>query len=144
MTFERFDQSRVDEILAVEKENFSDGWSREQLISAFRTGNFYCDALIVNGKTVGLITYSLTVDTADIEGVVTVTSERGKGYGKALVSRALSQIESFNKTKVFLEVRESNVPAIALYSGQDFNKISVRKNYYQDGETALVMVKELV
>ena len=144
MTFERFDQSRIGEILAFEKENFSDGWSREQLLSAFVTGNFYCDALIVNGKTVGLITYSLTVDTADIEGVVIVTSERGKGYGKALVSRALSQIESFNKTKVFLEVRESNVPAIALYSGQGFNKISVRKNYYPDGENALVMVKELV
>ena len=144
MTIIRLTEKDVEEIVKIESENFSDGWNKDMLVSAFETGRFNCLALKVDGQIVGLITYSLSFDTADIEGVVTIKEHRGKGYGKLLVNDALSKIKGDGKEKVFLEVRESNIPAIALYSSVGFNKISVRKNYYQDGETALVMVKELV
>jgi len=42
---------------------------------------------------------------------------------------------------VFLEVRESNAPARALYGRAGFVSIAVRKKYYGDGEDAVVMVK---
>ena len=43
--------------------------------------------------------------------------------------------------KLFLEVRESNLPAISLYEKYGFIKISQRKKYYKDGENADVMLK---
>ena len=43
---------------------------------------------------------------------------------------------------LFLEVRESNYPAINLYEKSGFKEVSRRKNYYKDGETAIVMKKE--
>ena len=43
-----------------------------------------------------------------------------------------------------LEVRRSNVGAIELYRGFDYRAVGVRPNYYVDeGEDAIVMVKEL-
>ena len=44
--------------------------------------------------------------------------------------------------EIFLEVRESNIPAISLYEKFKFKKISIRKNFYSNpNENAVVMKK---
>ena len=60
------------------------------------------------------------------------------------MDKAESKLVSLGVNKVFLEVRSSNISAIALYEKKGYTKISVRKKYYADGEDALVMVKELI
>ena len=92
----------------------------------------------------GLITFSVAVDTADIEGVVVISEQRKKGFGTRLIAFAEDKMKALNVVKSFLEVRESNVPAITLYQKCGYEKISVRKNYYADGENAVVMAKELL
>jgi ribosomal protein S18 acetylase RimI-like enzyme len=44
----------------------------------------------------------------------------------------------------WLEVRASNVGAVALYEQLDFTKRATRRKYYSDGEDAIVMCKELI
>ena len=45
---------------------------------------------------------------------------------------------------MLLEVRAGNAPAIALYGKFGFQKIHIRKNYYQDPvEDALILEKDL-
>ena len=39
-----------------------------------------------------------------------------------------------------LEVRRSNLPAIALYQELGFHQVAVRRRYYENGEDALLMV----
>ncbi len=143
MIFKELSACDIDLILSIQKDNFADGWNKEQLLSGFNGGNLFAIQLQIDGKTVGLITYSVSFDTADIEGVTVVGSERKKGYGKLLMAFALAQLKNKNVTDVFLEVRRSNLPAIALYSACGFNKISERKKYYSDGEDAVVMKKEI-
>lgn len=125
------------------KDNFSDGWTEDMLVSAFDTGRFKCLSAVVDGETVGMITFSYADDSADIEDIVVKKSERKKGYGKALLDTAFNEIKNDRITKIFLEVRENNIPAINLYEKFGFNKISVRKKYYSDGENAIVMLKEI-
>ncbi len=144
MNFLRLAERDVDLILSIQKDNFLDGWNKEQLISAFNSGDFFAVGLDVGGRLVGLITYSLVIDVADIEGVVVLCSERGKGYGKALVDYAVKDLTAKGAKSALLEVREGNNSAIALYLSRGFGKISVRKKYYSDGENALVMKKELI
>lgn len=43
---------------------------------------------------------------------------------------------------ISLEVRESNTNAINFYKNRDFKAIAIRKNYYSNGENAILMVKE--
>jgi ribosomal-protein-alanine N-acetyltransferase len=43
--------------------------------------------------------------------------------------------------EIMLEVKEHNYQAIKFYQHQDFEQISIRNNYYQDGSNALIMKK---
>ncbi len=144
MNFKRLSENDIALILAIQQDNFPDGWNKEQLISGFNNGGLNAMALEIERKIVAIITYSSSIDTADIEGVVVINSERKKGYGKTLVNFILEDLASKSVEKVFLEVRESNVPAITLYVSCGFKQVSVRKKYYPDGENAVVMVKELI
>ena len=54
----------------------------------------------------------------------------------------LSDCAEIELKTLFLEVRESNMPAINLYQKYGFTQVGKRPKYYRDGETALVMKKE--
>ena len=143
MTFIKLTKKDIPTITLIERENFSDGWNESLLSSAFDSGRFYALSLTDGNDVLGIITYSVAQDTADIEGVVTVKASRRQGVGARLVQRVLDDLKEQGVNKVFLEVRASNVPAINLYHSKGFLDISVRKKYYQDGEDAIVMAKEI-
>lgn len=143
MNFIKLTQKDIDYILSVYQGNFADGWNKNMLISAFEDGRFHAIALENQGVPVGVVTFSVALDTADIEGVVVVLSERKKGFGAKLIKKAEQEMILLGVEKAFLEVRESNVPAKNLYQSLGYGKISVRKNYYSDGENAIVMAKDL-
>lgn len=132
----------VDKIVQLYDCNFSDGWSKNMLESAFRGGRFLALGTFENQKLIGVITLSIAIDDADIEGVTVDSLYRRKGIGEKLVRGAIAHVLSMGIKKILLEVRESNAQAIALYEKVGFKNISVRKNYYQDGENALVFLKE--
>ena len=143
MIFKVLTKEDVSSIIEIERENFSDGWNESLLNSAFDSGRFYALSLTEGNQTLGIITYSIAQDTADIEGVVTVKQFRRKGVGKMLVQQVLDSLKAQGVGKVFLEVRASNEPAKNLYHSKGFLDISLRKKYYQDGEDAIVMLKEI-
>ena len=134
----------VDSIVQLNLSCFPDGWNQSMLNSAFDDGRFYCIGAFDDDKLIGALSYSVSVDDADIESVVVIPEYRKSGVAKALVSLAIVKLELLGKQKVFLEVRKSNIPAISLYEKFEFNKISVRKRYYSDGEDAIIMVKDLI
>lgn len=70
-------------------------------------------------------------------------SHRKKGVGRRLLLEALSMLSRLKVKKCRLEVRESNLPALKLYKSIGFEETYSIKNYYGDGERAIVMFKEL-
>ena len=56
---------------------------------------------------------------------------------------AINDLHNLGATSFILEVRESNLAAISLYNKFDFKEISIRKNYYSNGENAKVLIKEM-
>ena len=142
MTFCSLSVVNAKEIAEFFKENFSDGWTESMIVSAFNTDRFCAIAAVEEEKTVGIITFSYALDTADIEDVVVRKDMRKKGYGEKLLTAALDKISSDGMIKVMLEVREGNTPAISLYTKLGFSMLSVRKKYYSDGENALIMARE--
>ena len=65
---------------------------------------------------------------------------RRQKLGEALVKHMLSDFQTQGVERVFLEVRRSNVPAIALYEKLGFSVLGVRRAYYENPkEDALVM-----
>lgn len=135
-------KSNVGDILQLNNGNFSDGWTENMLLTAFDGGRFVAFGAFIDERLVGAVTLSLSIDDADIEGVVVDKAYRQKGIGILLMQKAHEYIKNNLLKAVLLEVRQSNLPAIALYEKLGYKKISVRKNYYLDGENALVMIKE--
>lgn len=127
--------------------DFPDAWNEEMLLSAFRAGNFYgfIAEETENGKTfsVGFITYSMNIDTADLQDLYVREDFRKGGVGYALLLNFIDDAKKRGAEKLFLEVRESNLPAIRLYEKAGFTFLSVRRKYYSDGENAVVLIKEL-
>jgi ribosomal-protein-alanine N-acetyltransferase len=66
-------------------------------------------------------------------------SERGKGLAKMLMEHCQKKLAVLGIKKYFLEVRESNAAAIALYKKFGYEKIAERKEYYSNKETAVIM-----
>lgn len=70
-------------------------------------------------------------------------SSQRKGIGTALLKKLETILKKLNMQEIFLEVRLSNITAISLYEREDFKRKAISKNYYEDGEDALVMVKQI-
>ena len=72
--------------------------------------------------------------------VAVADSHRRRGIARALVEELIRQLDAYQLT---LEVRQSNLPAIALYESMGFQQVGLRKNYYQKPkENALILRKE--
>lgn len=140
----KLNKDDVDKMVELQNRNsFTDGWNRKMLIDAFNSGNYLCFGEIIKNKLVAFVGVTVSIDTCDIEDVLVDIDYRRQGLSKNLINHALDELKTQNIQKVFLEVRERNIPAIELYEGLGFSKISIRKNYYFDGENALVYLKEL-
>ncbi len=134
----------VGKITELYRVDFLDGWTAEMLKSAFDGGRFFALGAEMENALVGVITVTEGYDDADIEGVVVANSHRGKGIAKRLITAVEERLKADGKERILLEVREGNIPAISLYESTGFEKISVRKKYYIDGENALVMEKVIL
>lgn len=143
MIFKLLDEKDIPDMVALYRKDFPDGWSAEMLLSAFKREGFFAIGALVGEKLVGVITCDRGMDSADVEGVVTASEMRKRGVATALMERAERELKAFETKRILLEVREGNSNAIALYEKLGYKTVSVRKKYYQDGENALVMMKEL-
>jgi [ribosomal protein S18]-alanine N-acetyltransferase len=70
---------------------------------------------------------------------------RRQGVGRALLREACRRLSELGVHRLFLEVRESNLPAVELYYSFGFKLLGRRKDYYLNPkEDALVLVYKLV
>ncbi len=70
-------------------------------------------------------------------------SSQRKGVGTALLKKLETILKRLNIQEIILEVRLSNIGAISLYEREGFKRKAISKNYYEDGEDALVMKKQI-
>lgn len=97
---------------------------------------------------VGYAIFTAAEHEAHLLNVCVAPERQGEGCGRRLVKRVLDLARWQRCERVFLEVRPTNVHAIALYHDLGFNEIAARPRYYpaRDGarEDATVMALELL
>jgi ribosomal-protein-alanine N-acetyltransferase len=92
----------------------------------------------------GVLVGRQIADQAEILNIAVRRSRRRRGVGSALVAAALKAFGDQQAGRVFLEVRESNAPAIAFYEKHGFRQVARRPAYYrQPDEAALILQREL-
>lgn len=138
--------SDLEAIKEIEDESFINPFTKEDLlyeISQNPVSNFL--VLEKDGLVVGFIDYWVTFDSATIDQIAVKKSERNQGFAKILLEKSINDIKELGEVSFFtLEVRVSNEPAINLYKSFDFQKVTVKEKYYDDGEDAIYMIKGLV
>ena len=92
------------------------------------------------GEILGYLAGQLVFEMGDLFYIAVNPTKRGNGYGLKLMDKFISDAKCLLAETISLEVRVSNQPAISLYEKCGFLRASVRKNYYSDGEDALLMV----
>ena len=82
-------------------------------------------------------------EDAEILNVAVAPSFRRQGLGVKLLLALEAYAKENGAERLLLEVREGNVSARGLYEKQGFSSFGIRKNYYEDGENAVVMQKTI-
>lgn len=137
--------SDISQLSLLEEECFSGAWSEKTLASQLE-GESYLTLVAkgIDDTVFGYISGSFFAPEAEIFRVATALSHRKKKIGSALVSEFISRLSTLGCTKLFLEVRASNAPALALYSSFGFSECGRRKNYYKNPtEDAILLFKEI-
>lgn len=138
-----FAEQFIPDVVALQKLCFADGWNENMMRSAFKGGRYFGYCVYNDKRLCAFIAGTFGYDDCDIEGITVLPEYRRRGIARNLVELIIAKAESRNLSAVFLEVRESNTPARRLYAQSGFTEISVRKKYYADGESAVVMKKEI-
>ncbi|MBQ1349268.1 MAG: ribosomal protein S18-alanine N-acetyltransferase [Ruminococcus sp.] len=142
MRIEKMTTAHLDEVAAIENDCFSHPWSRRSLESELKNETSHFLVAVEDGKVIGYIGMSAVIDEGYLFNAAVDSHYRKKGVGSALVRELVTWCQKHDFAFLTLEVRESNAPAIALYSRFGFVRVGERKNYYSDpAENALLMTK---
>ncbi len=78
-------------------------------------------------------------DEIELLDLATHPELRRRGLARALVHDLCARARAARATAIYLEVRPSNAPALALYEAAGFSAVGRRPRYYSDGEDALLL-----
>lgn len=132
------DTDYIDQIFNLEKEIFKNSaFNRTYLDTLIKGDNSFIYVYLTDSKVCGYLIVLDSIDIYEILAIATIEEYRNKGIAQELLNKI--------KTKdIFLEVRESNQPAINFYKKNKFKEISIRKNYYsKPNENAIIMKSEV-
>lgn len=121
---------------------FADPWSTQDFRDCVLSDTLFLVAEVGEG----IAGYVVAVDAADegeILNLAVAPTGRRHGLGRALVEHILDALGERGATKVFLEVRESNAAARALYAAYGFTEVGRRREYYRRPvEDAIVLRRD--
>ncbi len=142
LTLEEATLDDLDTILEIEARAYPVPWSREQMIDVFNQKVIRMK-LLMNGELIGYAFVSIILDEGHLLHITIDPIHHGKRLGRYLLEHVLQLGDSYQLATIFLEVREGNTPARALYDRIGFNQVGVRKGYYpckiNGREDAIVM-----
>lgn len=111
----------------LEQKYFSAPWDAHDFVHDVE--NDYNIALVgeVDGERAGYVCLWQVVNEADIANIAVDEKFRRNGLARQLLMTVMEQAKAKTVDTFFLEVRESNVPAIALYESLGFVQIGTKK-----------------
>ncbi|MDQ3280483.1 MAG: ribosomal protein S18-alanine N-acetyltransferase [Acidobacteriota bacterium] len=133
----------VTAIHRIEVASFLAPWRREFFASEINAPGRYNVVARKNGTVVGYLFAMWIFEEMHVNKIAVLESERRQGIADALMARCFTFARENGIEIIALEVRQSNSGAQEFYKRLDFQSSYVRTRYYPDGESAVVMVREM-
>lgn len=117
-------------VMRVEQGSYQFPWSEQIFRDCLRVG-YFCVVVDTPAGVAGYGIVSAGAGEAHILNICVARPWRTFGIGRALLRVLVDEMRRAHNEVVFLEVRPSNPTAIALYESMGFERIGLRRGYYQ-------------
>lgn len=134
------DLNKISPVLLKE---FDDFWNYNIFKSELENENSKYVVAKNNDEIVGFAGIWISIDEAHVTNIVTKKDLRKNGIGSTLLEELINLSKNLNLVSITLEVNENNLDAIKLYEKFGFEKLGIRKKYYNNTYNALIMTKKL-
>lgn len=136
---DEFTDNNVADICKLEKICFdTEAWS-DNSIKDLNHNIYNVITAYKNNNLIAYIIYSIVLDEAELLRIAVAKEHRRKNIATTLLTHMLEKLD-YKQVKIcFLEVKSDNLNAINLYKKFSFEEISVRKNYYSNNISAIIM-----
>ena len=132
----------LEQVSEIEKEVFSIPWSLEAFQNSLLLKHTIYLVAAEGDKVLGYCGMYHVMNEGEIVNVAVAPEFRRQQVAKKLLEFLFFESVKCDIDNFFLEVRESNAPAIGLYESFGFEQVGIRKNFYeQPRENAIVMWK---
>lgn len=128
------------EVLAIEQQCFEFPWSDEDFIRCLRQRN--CIGMVAehNERVLGFMIYELHKSRLHILNFAIHETFRRRGVGTQMAKKLIGKLSHDRRSRILLEIRETNLPAQLFFRSLGFRAVSVLRNFYEDTpEDAYVM-----
>ena len=134
----RLAYSDLPAVIAIERRSFPTPWSLAMFVLELSKPSGICLAATEGDQLAGYLVCSRYDQVWHLMNVAVAPERRRGGIATTLIHRLFE--DAGEGLPFTLEVRVSNLQAIAMYEGFGFRSAGVRRRYYQDnGEDALIM-----
>jgi [ribosomal protein S18]-alanine N-acetyltransferase len=125
-------------VIAIERRCFTMPWSLSMFVLELSKPSGICLAAVSDTRMLGYVICARYEDAYHVMTIAVEPDCRQQGVARGLLDALLDK--GGHDANYTLEVRVSNVAAIALYEAYDFRAVGTRPHYYSDnGEDAIIM-----
>jgi ribosomal-protein-alanine N-acetyltransferase len=135
-------EADLDQVMDLERAIFPYPWRRSFFLSDLNRPQGSSMVADEGGFVIGYAVAWGTEET-HLANLAVSESERGKGVGARLLDEVLAFARRSRAKSVYLEVRVSNAVARKFYAVRGFVPTYLRKGYYENGEDAVIMEREV-
>ncbi len=128
------------EALAIEAESFEFPWSDEDFVRCLRQRNCIGMVAELDDQVVGFMIYELHKNRLHVLNFAVAARFRRQGIGSQMVAKLIGKLSQQRRSRILLEVRETNLAAQLFFRTSGFKAVSVLREFYDDTpEDAYVM-----
>lgn len=144
ITIKRMTEEHVDAVALLEKESFSEPWTKEAFSNTLKDDNYIYLVALKENILAGYAGCIVSFDEADITNIAVAKEFTNMGIGSFILNLLQQEACKKGAGKMYLEVRKSNENAIHLYGKCGFESMGIRKNFYRKpDEDAIIMAKNI-
>lgn len=122
----------MQEVLAMEAESFEFPWSEEEFIRCLRQRNCIGMVAELNDQIVGYMIYELHKNRLHVLNFAVDAAGRRQGVGAKMIAKLIGKLSPQRRSRILLEVRETNLAVQLFFRSQGFRAVSVLRDFYDD------------
>ena len=121
---------QLDAVLAIELQAYPFPWTRGNFIDSLAAGYPAQVLYGVQGELLGYFVAMEGVDELHLLNITVAPAAQGQGHARFLLDELCTLGRSKRAQQIWLEVRETNQRARAIYEHYGFTHIGLRRGYY--------------